>query len=139
MAQLAPYLTFNGQCREVMTFYKECLGGELNIQTMGESPMGDKTPAEAKNHIMHSTLVAGDITLMASDMLGSGEWNVGTAITLCINCRSEEEIHRLFSKLSAGGKISHELKVEFWGAIFGMFTDKFGINWMLNYEKSPKA
>ena len=139
MAQLSPYLSFNGNCREAMTFYQECLGGELHMQTVGDSPMAEKMPAEKKNNIMHSTLTAGDIVLMAADSMDHEPWVAGNAMTLCINCGSEEEITTFFNKLSVGGKVIHPLTVEFWGATFGMLTDKFGIQWMFNFEKKSQA
>jgi len=133
MTQLISYLNFNGNCREAMTFYKECVDGELELMVVGDSPMADKVPEEAKQNIMHSTLSKdGMVLLMASDMMGSKQAN-GNAITLCLNCSSEEEIYLLFSKLSAGSQVSHPVKREFWGALFGSFTDKFGMNWMLNF------
>ena len=139
MAQLNPYLAFSGNCREAMTFYQGCFGGELTMQTMGESPMGEQTPAEAKDHIMHSQLTKGGLVIMASDMGGAEEPAQGSAVTLSLSCSSEEEIQTLFSKLAAGGQVTHPLQVEFWGATFGTLTDKFGMNWMLNYDKNMQA
>ena len=76
---------------------------------------------------------------MGSDMVGPDGFNKGNNIALSVNCSSEEEINTFFSKLSAGGKIIDPLKVQFWGAIFGVLTDKFGINWMFNYDKNQKS
>jgi PhnB protein len=138
MTQINAYLRFNGNCRQAMTFYKECLGGELNMQTVGESPIANQSPREAHNNIMHSTLMKEGWTLLGSDMMNAGDRINGNAIDLAINCSSEEEIQTFFSKLSAGGQVSYPLHKEFWGGMFGMLTDKFGNGWMLNYEK-PKA
>jgi PhnB protein len=138
MAQLNPYISFKGNCREAMNFYKDCFGGELTLQTMGESPMAAQTPPEKKDSIMHSTLMKdGQVFLMASDMADEGA--TGGPISLCVNCSSEEEINTFFSKLSEGAKITHPLKTEFWGGTFGQLTDKFGINWMFNYDKNQKG
>lgn len=135
MAQLDAYLSFNGNCREAMTFYKECLGGELNIMTVGDSPVADKIPDMAKDSVMHADLKNGRLNLLGSDMMGKNLEH-GNAITLCLNCSSEDEIQNYFSKLSSGGKVTQPLRVEFWGGTFGTLTDRFGLNWMFNYDKN---
>ena len=75
---------------------------------------------------------------MGSDMVGPDGFTQGTNIALSLNCSSEEEINTFFSKLSEGGKVIDPLKLQFWGALFGVFNDKFGIRWMLNYDKNSK-
>jgi PhnB protein len=138
MASLNPYLAFDGDCRRAMEFYKECLGGDLRIMTVGESPMGSQVPPEARGKIMHASLGSGAITIMASDNLQGPELTRGDDVSLMLLCSSEKEIKELFPKLSAGGKIGTDLKEEFWGAIYGDFTDKFGVRWMMNFDK-PKG
>jgi len=128
MAQLIPYLTFNGNCREAMTFYKECLGGELKIQTVGESPAAAQIPKEWHDHIMHAVLRKDDIVLIASEMPQINPI-IGNAITLTIACKSAVELETYFSKLSANGKIGHPLAKQYFGTI-GDFVDKFGFRWM---------
>ncbi len=137
MTQISPYLHFDGNCREAMTFYKECLGGELTLQTVGESPMASQMPADAQEKILHASLKNGGIALMASDMVGPEGVKKGNAVSLTLLCSSKAEIETFFSKLSAEGKVAHPLKEEFFGT-YGDLTDKYGINWMFNYEK-PKA
>ncbi len=137
MTEINAYLNFEGNCRQVMTFYKECLGGELNMQTIEGSPIEHQCPGEIKHQILHASLVKDGLLLMGSDMHDPGSNFVkGNNIALSLNCNSEEEIKTFFSKLSKGGKVSHELRQEFWGATFGVLTDKYGIRWMLNYEKN---
>jgi len=68
MTQINSYLTFNGNCREAMHFYKDCLGGELNLQTIGQSPMADKMPAQMKEYILHATLIKDAMVLMGSEV-----------------------------------------------------------------------
>ncbi len=138
MTQIAAYAGFNGQCREAMTFYKKCLGGELTFQTFGNSPMGAQCPAGMEDQILHSSLTKGELLLMGSDMIGPDGYIKGNNIALSVNCSSEEEINTFYSKLAEGGQIIDPLKVQFWGAIFGVLTDKFGIRWMLNYDKNQK-
>jgi PhnB protein len=134
--QINSYLTFNGNCREAMTFYKECLGGVLSFQTIGESPLSDKMPNKMKDCILHSTLTNGKLVLMASDMVSEKGLLKGNAISLSLNCSSEAEIYNCFEKLSKGGIQNHSLEDSFWGALFGDFTDKFGNHWILNYNKN---
>jgi PhnB protein len=134
MAKLNPYLSFEN-CREAMNFYKECLGGELVLQTVGESPaMAAQMPPEMRDHILHSTLTVGDIVIMASDM-SKGKRMEGNTVQLCINCDSETQIADYFSKLSAGGTIDDPLIDMPWGAIYGAITDKYGKHWVLNFQK----
>ena len=130
MSNIVSYLSFSGNCREAMSFYKECLGGELTLQTVAESPMAGQMPAEMGQHIMHSSLTSGGITLMAADM--NSNFTTGNAIHLCIVCDNEEQLNTYFNKLSEGGKVNHSVEKFFAGTI-GDFTDKFGINWMLYY------
>lgn len=137
MTQINAYLIFNGNCREAMTFYQECLGGELFIQTVAETPMADQLPPEAGQNIMHSALTNGDLTLFASDMAGSDAIVRGNTVNLMLYCSTEKEIKTYFEKLSSGGKIDFPLADQFWGSIYGELTDKFGMRWLLNYDK-PK-
>lgn len=136
MTQINVYLIFDGNCEEAMTFYKECLGGELAINRVEGSPMEAQCPPEMKNKIMHANLVNGGIVLMASDALMPGKYIKGTDSSVSLNCSSEEEINTFFTKLSAGGQITLPLQEQFWGALFGMFTDKFGVDWMLNFDRN---
>lgn len=139
MTQINAYLHLNGTAREAMEFYKDCLGGELTMQTVGESPMQDQMPPGSKDRIMHASLSKGNlILLMASDMMDPSSFTGGDTVSLSLNCSSDDEIKMYFAKLSRGGKVTRPLKEEFWGATFGMITDKFGIDWMLNYDK-PKT
>lgn len=134
--QLVPYLTFNGNGREAMTFYQQCLGGELQLSTFGDSPMAAQLPAEAQQLVMHASLTNGPLVLMASDANPQfgGQVTTGTAVTLSLNCTSREQIADWFGKLSDGGQVTMPLEDTFWNATFGMFTDKFGMPWMLNFD-----
>ncbi len=138
MAKLNPFLRFNdGKCREAMNFYKECFGGEVTFMPIGESPMADQVPPEKQGYIMHSELKSGDIFFSGSDMMRDVAV-VGDNVGVTLNCTSEEEIRSLFTKLSEGGEVFCPLEDAFWGALFGMVTDKYGVEWMLNYQKEKK-
>ncbi len=138
MTQINVYLTFDGNCREAMNFYKECLGGDLHLMTVGGSPAEAHCAPEMKDYIMHATLTNGGLVLMASDNIGPRKFLLGNDMSLSLNCSSEEEINTFWVKLSEGGEIQQPLQVMFWGATFGMFKDRFGKRWMLNYDKPTK-
>lgn len=133
---LNPYLTFAGNAREAMTFYKECLGGELEIMPFEGAPM--ELPAGSENLVMHATLVRPGIVLMASDTMPGQSYISGTNVSLSINCESRSQADAFFGKLGTGGTITMPMENTFWGAYFGMITDKFGIHWMFNYDE-PRA
>jgi PhnB protein len=134
MAQINSYLTFNGNCREAMEFYKECFGGELVLQKVGDSPVADKVPPQMAASILHASLTNGSLMLLATDMCRT-ELSKGNTVTMCINCSTEEEIRNFYEKLSIGGEIIYALDTSFWGALYGELTDRFGHNWMLNFQQ----
>jgi PhnB protein len=136
MTHLNPYLNFNGQCREALTFYRECLEGELELQKVAESPMATRMPSEKGPLILHGALVKnGAVLLMGSDMIGNN-LQPGNSVNLCLNCTSDQEINTLFDRLSAGGQVKVPLHQSFWGATYGEVRDKFGMNWMLNFTRN---
>lgn len=135
MIVIHSYLTFNGNCREAMTFYHECFGGELTFQTVGESPLSKKMPKQMKDCIMHATLTKEALVLQGSDMVPETGLIKGNAISLSLDCSSEKEIKKLYAKLSTEGKVNHPLEDTFWGALFGDLTDQYGNHWLLNYRK----
>jgi PhnB protein len=130
-----PYFHFDGNCREAMNFYAELFGGKPEIMTIGESPAKEQFPKELYDQVLHSHLQNGDFMLMASDMCGMGELNQGNSVDISLTCSSEEEINRLYKQLSKGGKILQELQEQFWGELFAMVTDRFGVRWMLSFRK----
>ncbi len=132
--KLYPYLGFQGNCEEALNFYKEAFDGEIfQLGRYGESPM--ETAEEFKDKIMHARLKFGDTLIMFSDMMGEKDADAGNMISLSIECNSIDQLEKVFSKMSAGGKVTMPLQDQFWGARFGMLTDKFGIHWMFNCEK----
>lgn len=139
MTQIHAYVGFNGHCREAMNYYKDNIGGELSLMPVEGSPMEAQCSEAMKGMILHSSLVKdGTLLLMATDMTPPGEKPAGSNIALSISCSSEEEINRLFSTFSAGGTIVDPLKKQFWGALFGVCKDKYGVTWMMTYDESPK-
>jgi PhnB protein len=135
MSKLSPFLRFNdGKCREAMNFYKDCIGGELNFMTAKGTPMEKDMPGDKLDLIMHSTLAKDGWTLVGSDMMRD-KANIGDNAGVMLDCSSEDEIRSVFSKLSEGGDVFMPVEEAFWGALFGVLTDKYGVEWMLNCQK----
>lgn len=135
MKQISAYLHFSGNCRDAMTFYHHCLGGELMLLPINESPMAGDYPAQMHDRILHSDLKVNGFTLMGDD-LGTEQGAVANQMSLIVECSSEAEITALFAKLATGGKVLHSLEDTFWNSIFGDLTDQFGFHWYLNCDKN---
>jgi PhnB protein len=118
-----------------MTFYQQCLGGELILQKISESPMAAQMPPGMESNILHSSLINDNIIMMGSDMIGRS-LKQGNAVGLCLQCSSEKEIHSFFENLSTDAVVKMQLHQTFWGATYGELTDKYGINWMFNFTKN---
>ena len=136
MIGINAYLNFDGNCREAMTFYAKCLGGDLQLMTFGDAPM-ESSPG-LKDKIMHAKVSKGPHVLMASDPDPRTAVQPGNNFSICIQCESLEEIESLYSAFSEKGTQTMPLQDTFWGARFGTLTDQFGINWMFNLEKPKK-
>ncbi len=136
MATVNTYLNFNGNTEEAFNFYRSVFGGEfVMLQRMKETPDADKFSENDKNKIMHVGLAIGSNYLMGTDVLESiPQVTFGTNSSISISSESEEEARKIFDGLSAEGNIRVPLEKMFWGALFGSFTDKFGVQWMVNYE-----
>jgi PhnB protein len=129
-----PYLHFQDNCKEAMQFYQELFGGELEIMLIGQSPAKEHFPVNLHDQILHSTLSNGSFRIMASDMCGQGDLKQGNSVELSLDCDSKEEIEHLYQKLSEGGQVVQQLAPQFWGSLFAMVIDKFGVRWMLTLE-----
>jgi PhnB protein len=132
MKSFQPYLNFDGNTREAMTFYHQCLGGNLAIQTFGD--VQAPGPPGSENRVMHARLDNGSAVLMASDTMPGHEFTQGTNVHINVDCDSVDEIERVFAAMSQGGTVVMPLADQFWGARFGMLVDKFGMHWMFNCE-----
>ena len=144
MTTINTYLTFNGNCEEAFNFYKSVFGGEFEhmgkFKDMPESP--ECTVAESdKEKVMHVSFPIGNTILMGSDT--GGEWAAnfkqGNNFSVSINTDNKDEADRLFNELSEGGKIMMPMNKTFWDSYFGMFTDKFGIQWMVSFYENDKG
>jgi PhnB protein len=131
------YLYFNGNCEEAMNFYKEALGGNIeSIMHYGDAPMPCSDSQKSK--VMHAVMLVAGTTMMFSDSSEQRKVTQGDNFAVSLGFKSEEEITTAYNAISAGGNVTMPLQDTFWGAKFGMCCDKFGVNWMFNWDK-PKA
>jgi PhnB protein len=138
MAIINTYLNFPGTTEEAFNFYKSVFGGEFSfMQRFKDTPEGVHMSDDEKEKIMHIGLPIGTGgSLMATDALASQGFtlNPGNNYNICVSVETEAEAEKLFNGLSAGGNILVPLEKASWGSYFGMFNDKFGISWMINYD-----
>ena len=144
MASVNIYLTFDGNCEEAFEFYKSVFGGEFpyvgRYKDMPPSEEGGKTVSEKEGQkIMHMSLpISKETMLMGSDT--GGEWassfKQGNNFAISVNAESRDEADKVFDGLSKGGQVTMPMDKTFWGDYFGMWTDKFGINWMVSYNEN---
>jgi PhnB protein len=133
--QITPYLSFDGNAKQALDFYKEVLGAEIvGLQTFGEADY--PTPPEADNRVMHANLKKGGISIMFSDTFPGQSVVVGSNISLTLEPESDEEIQNVYDELSKNGKVLTKLEDTFWGAKYARVQDQFGVIWELNYQKS---
>ena len=141
MTTVNTYLTFDGNCEEAFNFYKSVFRGEFpQVARFGEMPPQEGMPPvaeSAKDQIMHISLpISKETVLLGSDT--GGEWGAnykqGTNFSISINTDPIEEADRIFTELSSGGQVTMPMNKTFWGSYFGMFTDKFGISWMVSAD-----
>ncbi len=129
--KFSPHLNFKDNARAAMEFYQTIFGGKLTLQTYQEFHVSMEPSEDAK--IMHAELETGKgITMMAADTPNRMEYHPGMNFSLAISGDNEPELRAWFEALSSGGSVSMPLEKSMWGAIFGMCTDKFGVNWMVN-------
>lgn len=135
MQTMTAYLFFDGNAREAMEYYKQCLNATLDMTTFGEGACG--TTDEAKDRVMHARLTRRSSLLMASDTMPGMPYQKGNGFAVALDCESMTEINTVFDALSAGGTVTKALSDMPWGAHFGMLTDKFGTKWMLSLRSLP--
>jgi len=138
--QIQPHLSFEGRCEEAVEFYKQALGAEVTTMARfkdipGPHPPGSIPPG-GENKIMHASFRIGNSILMASDGSCTGKGSF-QGIQLAIQVSDVATADRVFSSLSVGGQVKLPLTQTFWSPRFGMLTDKFGIEWMINVDTGP--
>jgi PhnB protein len=131
MKTVTTYLNFDGNCRQAMSFYQQCLGTELQLNAYPDAK--GQPSADPAARIMHGQLsLDGAPALMASDAPPGGALRPGNNFSVSIDCDSLEETERVFTALSQSGQVRVPLGKMPWGAHLGMLTDQFGIQWMLS-------
>lgn len=125
---LKVYLFFKGEAKEAMEFYKSVFGGELSATTYKDAGMNAE--GTSPEWLMHCSLDGGEVKLMGSDTVQASP--VAKKVSLSLGGTDETRMREIFDQLSAGGKVFSALKKEAWGDLFGSFTDKFGVEWMMN-------
>lgn len=144
MATTNVYLTFNGNCEEAFLFYKSVFEKEFTyIGKFKDMPVNDEfevKPEDAEK-IMHVCLpISTETMLMGSDSGDfTGDVVFGNNFAVSINAETKEEADVLFNKLAKEGKVLMGMQQTFWGAYFGQLVDKFGINWMVNFDEEPQG
>jgi PhnB protein len=138
MALINPHINFNGNAEEAFTFYKSVFGGEFaKIIRFKDIASAEFPVAEHEaNKIMHIALPIGPNMLMANDVpeiMGKTNENENRS-KICINAESREEADKLFTGLSAGGNVEMPIGDAPWGTYFAMFRDKYGIEWMVEFD-----
>jgi PhnB protein len=134
--QINPYLNFNGQCEEAFNVYEKCLNGKIEFQmTHEQSPMADQTAPEWKKKIMHATLRFGEQVIQGADAPPQ-YYEKPQGFSVCISLKDAAEAERIFRELSANGSVRMPLEKTFWADRFAMFTDRFGIPWIINCQKA---
>lgn len=142
--QLSTYLMFDGNCREAFEFYQRCFDAKLEaMAAYGEMPASEdmEIPEEARNQIMHARLRIGDQLLMASDNspCSPAPYEGIKGASIAIGVDSVQEAERLFNALADNGTVQMPLEETFWAHRFGMLVDRFGVAWMINYDKEQQA
>lgn len=142
MASIHPHINFNGNAEEAFHFYKSVFGGEFaKVMRFKDMASAEFPVAEHEaNKIMHIALPIGKNFLMANDVpeiLGRTNENENRS-KIVINAESKAEADKLFNGLSAGGQIEMPISDSPWGSNFGMFRDKYGIEWMVDYDPNWK-
>jgi uncharacterized protein YndB with AHSA1/START domain/uncharacterized glyoxalase superfamily protein PhnB len=138
---IEPYLFFNGQCEEALTFYQEAIGAQvlflMHFKDSPEPPPPGRLPAGFENKVMHATVRVGEATFMASDGCHAGTNFQGFSLSLALPAAADTD--RVFAALADGGTVQMPLTKTFWSPRFGMVADRFGVNWMITVAEEPKG
>ena len=140
MATINAYLNFRGNTEEAFNFYKSLFGGEFTVLQRFKDVPDSGMPPEDQDKLMHVSLPIGGNVLMGTDAVGlqGKDYLAGNNFQLSVSVESKEEAEKIFNGLAAGGDIKMPLQETFWAPAFGMLNDKFGIQWMVNYDGPQK-
>jgi PhnB protein len=134
IAQLNPYLNFDGTADPAIKLYQRALGAKVELlQRCGEAPGGDQMPEALKHRVLHAKITVGGVAIMISDTQPGDPPTIGTNVLLCLQCTDVETMQAQFAALAEGGKINLPLQQTFFSPMFGMLVDAYGISWMFNF------
>ena len=132
MTTLSSYLLFDGSCRRAMEFYRSCLGGELILTLVKDTPAKEEMPESQHEKVLNARLRGSNVDISASDWLRPDQTPIrGNTACLYLNGGTFKELKSLFEKLSEGGETTDPLKQQFFGA-YGALNDQFGVRWMFH-------
>jgi len=138
MSKLTPYLLFNGNCKQAMEFYQSCLGGDLALSKVGDSPASNYMPPDFAEKTINAHLTSANMELSASDWLRPDRAPIaGNTVCVYLNCGSSEELKGYFEKLSQGADVTDPVKEMFFG-MYGALNDKFGVRWMFSSARAAE-
>jgi PhnB protein len=141
MTTLTPFLLLDGNCAEAMTFYHSCLGGELIVTKVGDTPMKYQMPPAQHDKVVYANLKRGDIEFSATDWLHPTRTpKQGNTVAVYVNGRTYNELREIFDKLAAGAdkELLDELREMPFGT-YGHLADKFGVHWFFRGETAASA
>lgn len=134
--KLNPYLGFDSNCREAFEYYAQVLGGtDLQVMTWADGPYAENMPEESRHLVMHAHIQIGDTVVMGSDSTPDNPYKEITGTNVVINVDDPAEAERIFKALSEGGDVRMPLDETFWAQRFAVFSDRFGVPWMVNCPK----
>lgn len=135
--QFSTYLYFDGNCEEAFKFYEKHLGGKIEVMMPHEgTPAAEQTPANWLKKILHARMSLGDGQLLMASDAPPGHFSPQQGFSINIQVNDTAEAERVFAALSENGKILMPIAETFWATRFGMLVDRFGIPWMVNYQKA---
>lgn len=133
MVRCTPFLLFDGNCAKAMTFYHQCLGGELTLTKLGDTPMKDQFPSDKHDRIINAYLKSGALEISATDWMAAPEFDPveGNMFAIFITGSSYDELKPIFDKLKDGENNErlqelHEMPF----GVYGQFYDKYGVQWI---------
>jgi PhnB protein len=141
MLNLTPFLLFDGNCAEAMSFYQSCLGGDLTVTTLGDTPMKDQSPSEQHSKVVHAHLVSGAVVFSATDWLHPTRTpRPGNTVAMYINGATHRELEEIFNRLRDGAdpELLDELRDMPFGA-YGHLADRYGVHWFFQGEASTSS
>lgn len=129
--RIGVHLHFTGQCQEAFEFYKNLLGGSMEVFTYRESPASQHIPADWQDKVVHASLATNNLEIAGADILPE-QYETPKGFQLLLQMEDEQVTKGIFESLAEGGEITMPIQKTFWSPCYGMLTDRFGIPWEIN-------